>query len=496
MAGPNGTPNVGFIRKELREMMPQYTLIKDCIEGEVQVKKRGKTYLPQPDPTNTSQQNKLRYDAYKLRAAFYNVTRRTLSGLVGQVFMRDPIMEIPAVLNPLIEDATGTGVNLIQQAKKSLSMTLAYARSGIFIDYPESEGATVEDIASGAIRPTISSYLPQHIVNWRVVERGAIEMLSLVVLAETFLIADDGFETKHGLQFRVLKLVGEVYVQEIWREAIPTEWKEDIRRNVLYELYKTVTPTDYHGNTINYIPFKFIGSEDNNTEIDDPAMYDMAAMNIAHYRNSADYEEACYIMGQPTLVITGLTDEWALKVLPASGVTFGSRGGLPLPQGGDAKLLQAGENSMIKEAMDTKELQMIALGAKLVEQKQVQRTAFETKVEATSEGSILSSTAKNVSAAYKWALEVASIFVADSEVTCKFELNTDFDIARMTPEEVKSVIATWQAGGITFEEMRTSLRKAGTATEDDVKAKAKIEADTAAAMAMEQVYNEPPATGE
>ena len=216
----------------------------------------------------------------------------------------------------------------------------------------------------------------------------------------------------------------------------------------------------------------------------------MASINVAHYRNSADYEESCFIVGQPTPVLTGLTEEWVKDVLKGT-VAFGSRGGIPLPVGGDAKLLQATENTMIKEAMEAKERQMVALGAKLVEQKQVQRTAFEAKVEATSEGSTLSSTAKNVQAAYVWALKWCAKFVGVPDTAITFELNTDFDIARMTPEERAQAIKEWQGGAITFEEMRAVLRKSGTATEEDEQAKTKIAAETAAAMALATPANVP-----
>jgi hypothetical protein len=147
--------------------------------------------------------------------------------------------------------------------------------------------------------------------------------------------------------------------------------------------------------------------------------------------------------------------------------------------------LQAMPNTMIKEAMDTKERQMVALGARLVEQKQVQRTAFETKVEASNDGSILSQVSKNVSEAYEWALGVCADFMGMpnlAETAIQFELNDDFDIARMTPEEQAQAIANWQKGAITWEEMRDCLRKAGVATVDDDKAKAEIEQDTIDAM--------------
>jgi DNA-binding protein H-NS len=146
---------------------------------------------------------------------------------------------------------------------------------------------------------------------------------------------------------------------------------------------------------------------------------------------------------------------------------------------------------MIKEAMEAKERQMVALGAKIVEQKQVQRTATEAELESSSEGSTLSSTAKKVQAAYVCALKWCALFVGVPATGIVFELNSDFDVNKMSPEERAEAIKEWQSGAITFEEMRAVLRKSGTATEDDAKAKEKIAQETAAAMAVAQPDNVP-----
>lgn len=486
-------PNVAFIRPELSKLLPQYYLIRDCLSGEPTIKGARTVYLPMPNAEDQSKENKARYESYLKRAVFYNVTRRTLNGLVGQVFMRDPVVKVPSLLNTVVENASGTGVSLSQQSKKTLSLTLAYSRAGLLVDYPEvpEGGATIADLEAGRVRPTITTYSPQEIINWRLTERGAEEILSLVVLAESYTFADDGFEMKNAAQFRVLKLDenGE-YVMEVWSEPQPSAWDGSKTPKGNFQLTKQIRPKGADGLPLREIPFTFVGSENNDPQPDNPNLYDLASLNVAHYRNSADYEESCFIVGQPTPVLTGLTEEWVKDVLKGT-VAFGSRGGIPLPVGGDAKLLQAGENTMIKEAMEAKERQMVALGAKLVEQKQVQRTAFEAKVEATSEGSTLSSTAKNVQAAYVWALEWCAIFVGVPATGIVFELNTDFDIARMTPEERAQAIKEWQGGAITFEEMRAVLRKSGTATEDDAKAKEKIAQETAAAMALAQPDNVP-----
>lgn len=488
--------NVAFKRPELKKLWTIYELIRDAIAGEVSVKEKGTTYLPMPNESDRSDENKDRYKAYLARAVFYNVARRTLHGLVGQVFMREPNIKIPTSLESLVADATGTGINLVQLAKLAVSDNLAYSRAGIFADYPSTEsegGVSIEDLKTEKFRPTMFVYSPQEIINWRTIERGAKEIISLVVLYEKFCIEDDGFEMKHACQFRVLKLdeAGE-YVQEIWREKTPTQIKDGPIKipNGNFTKFETFFPKDFSGNYLKEIPFSFIGSDNNDPEPDNPNFYDLASLNIAHYRNSADYEEACYIVGQPTLVMTGLTEDWVKDVLGGKA-TMGSRGGLPLPTGADAKLIQAEANIMIKEAMDTKERQMVALGAKLVEQKEVQRTATEAGLEAAAEGSTLANVTKNVSAAFVFALKCALKFVSAAEEEIIFELNTDFDVSVASAEQRAELIKEWQAGAITFEEMRAPLRKAGIATEEDGAAKTKIETDTAKAMAMETILNTP-----
>lgn len=455
---------VAFVREELAELFPQYELVRDCISGEKQVKRRREKYLPKPSPEDESLENKKRYDAYLARAVFYNVTKRTLAGLVGQIFAKKPVVEVPAVLDSLVADVTGSGVSLEQLAKKATNFTMGFGRSGLYADYPSVAGPTTrKDLEEGNIRPTINCYAPWDVINWRTIVRGGRELLSLVVIAEKYVVNDDGFEQKKDDQFRVLRLINDVYVVEVWRK----------QGAAAYIVHETYIPADANGEPFDEIPFIFVGAENNDTNPDNPPLYDMASLNLAHYRNSADYEESCYVVGQPTPYFSGLTEDWVTNVLKGT-IYLGSRGAVMLPPDGAAGLLQAEPNIMPKEAMDQKEKQMVALGAKLVEQKTVQRTATEAGQDEASESSTLASTARNVSAGIKWMLEWCGIFAGVGEAGIKFELNTDFDVAKMQPAERAQLIKEWQSGAIAFEEMRAALRKASVATLDDEAAKTKI----------------------
>ena len=59
----------------------------------------------------------------------------------------------------------------------------------------------------------------------------------------------------------------------------------------------------------------------------------MAALNLAHYRNSADYEDSVFFNGQPQPWMAGLTEEWR-DWLKKEGIVIGSRVILPLPENG------------------------------------------------------------------------------------------------------------------------------------------------------------------
>ena len=450
---------VNYTHPKLLNVDLRYRIIRDCLGGELDVKNRKEKYLPRPDACDVSPENTLRYGAYLERAVFYNVTKRTRDGLCGQIFTRDPVIEVLPNLEPIVEDASGGGISLIQSAKQAVNLNLAYGRGGLFVDYPATDGViTRQQLDAGSIRPTLKFYEPWRIKNWRTVQRGAREILSLVVLEEEVVVHSDDFSVVYYDQWRVLRLVDDVYTVEVYSSSSAEA--------VVAEMF---TPTDASGKTLDEIPFSFFGAVNNDSVVDDPPMYDIAALNIAHYRNSADYEEAAFMAGQPTPVFSGLDQNWVENVMKGV-VRLGSRAAVLLPEGGNAFMLAAPTNIVPFEAMQHKERQMVALGARLAEQRAVVRTASEAQIDHSMSTSVLTSVAKNVSTVITWGLRWAARFMGESNAQVIFELNTDFDIAAMTADDRRQLIAEWQGGAVTFGEMRSALRKAGIASKDDIEA--------------------------
>lgn len=463
-------PNVQYQKKELTDMLPIYTLIDDAIAGEAAVKAKRTKYLPMPSPEDQSTSNLARYSAYVSRAVFYNVARRTAAGLVGEVFDIPPAAKLPSTLDPIVTDASGGGISLEQLAKRLTRTALSKGRAGLFADFPVAPvgGFSRQQVFNGEARPNLTAYEPQDIINWRIQEVGGVDRLVLVVLKEEVVVSDDGFEEKKQTQYRALKLVDGQYRVEIYKSKFGTA-------------DSITVPTDAKGNPLDRIPFFFIGSENNDANIDEAPMYDLCSLNIAHYRNSADYEEACYIIGQPTPWFSGLTQTWVEEVLDGE-ILLGSRAAVLLPENGVAGLLQVNENSMNKEAMDAKEAQMVALGAKLVQIKDVAVTATEAKISNRSETSILATVAGNVTQAIEAALKVCTLFITGTaDDTIEYKLNQQYALAAFATGELTELIAALQGNLISWNEARTRARYAGLATDDDKKAKDDIAADQAAA---------------
>lgn len=476
MPTPIATPtdDVTFVRAELTAVLPRYLKIRDCIEQKV--KDKGSAYLPKPSPTDLSQANTERYTAYLERAIFYGVTGRTLNGMVGQVYARDPETTVPDLLKVMAQDATGSGLSLIQLSKDMLRDTMAVGRGGIFTDYPKTSGPTTrKQQLEGEIRPTLTIYAPENIINWRLSKRGGKQVLSLVVLLE-YVDVTGNFSITQLKQYRVLRLVDGVYHQEVWQEkddpATPTN--PFLQRAKAWVVVEQSIPLDSSGFPFIDIPFTFIGATNNDPTIDEPPLYDLSELNIGHYRNSADYEEACFIVGQPTPWFSGLTEDWVNDVLQGE-VLLGSRAAVPLPENSQAGLLQVEANIMPMEAMKHKEAQMVALGARLVENRAVRRTASEANQANAAETSILASCANNVSAAFTQALVWAARFVGVASDGIKFALNTEFALTTMPADERNALIADMQAGSVTWTEVRTALRRAGIVYQDDATAKAEID---------------------
>ena len=429
---------------------PVWTKTRDAVKGAVCVKDKKHTYLPVPDPQSNDDRigsETLRYRQYIKRAVFANFTGRTKNALVGAAFRKEMKYELPTALEYLIKDATGDGLGLEQLAKDELSNILETGRSFLLVDYPQVSGElSLEDINKLDLRASIIPYTAEQVVNWKTEAVAGRKLLTLVVLAETYNYDDDEFGHESETQYRVLRLSEEGYSQQLYRDGQP--YSEES------------FPTKSDGSRWDIIPAIFVGSKNNDSTVDDAPLADIADVNIAHYRNSADYEESCFITGQPTLFITHSLNEEQWFDYNPQGIKLGSRSGHVLGESGSATLLQANPNNLVLEAMKAKEAQMVAIGARIVTDRGGNETAEGARIRFASENSVLGDIVGNLSAGLRQCIEWCGVFMGSPE-DFSLDINREFYDKSVDPQLIMSMVQLMDRQIISDQDIFDRLRAAG-----------------------------------
>lgn len=437
--------------KEYTANQNKWSLVRDCVAGQEAIKAKKQAYLPIPNPTDKSPENIARYDQYLERAMFLNITARTKNGLVGAVFRRDPSLSLPSAIEELQENVDGAGQSVIQMSKWCIGELLTTGRVGLFVDYPtvEAQPNVAQSRAMG-LRPNVLQYQAEAIINWRYGLVNGAQKLTMVVLREWVDVSTDEFDTDMKAQYRVLKMdeAGN-YTMRLFNE------KREAITGITY-------PRRGDGSNWKEIPFVVIGSENSMQGIDDAPLYPLAVVNIGHYRNSADYEEAVFMHGQGTLFVDvgQMTLDDFTKKNP-EGILVGARKGHILGAGGNAILLQMEANSSAFEAMESKESQMIAIGARIITKGGSAKTAEEIKVTSSTESSVLDDVVGNTSEGIEQALEFATVFMNGDPDEVLFSLNREYFGGQYDPQAAMAKMQELDRGLIAKKDYRDWLRGNG-----------------------------------
>jgi Domain of unknown function (DUF4055) len=424
--------------------------IRDCLD-EAEIKKEARVYLPQPPGRDDDD-----YQVFLERAFFYGVCGWTLLGMIGAIFRKPGKIELPDSIKYLADDVDGMGCGAFEQAKDTCNNSLPIGRHGLFLDFPQSkEKMSVYQESESNLRFRIASFSAEDIINWKEGEFGGIRKLTMVVLKEAYYKDEDDFKQSKAVRYRCLRLTGDGYEMQVWTPKV-----EEPVRDEDYEI-EVHNPT-FQKERIQFIPFTFIGSENNKPDIDPPPFYSLAKANVSHYQDSADWQDAVFMVGQPTLYMSGMTQEF-IDILRADKLypfKMGSRTLLPLPEGGDVGLVESkADKSLIERSMDRKERLMAMLGARLVEEKK-QTEATEThRMREGAKTSVLRNVVDGVEKAYQKIFNWAAEFSGSDAGKVDFQLNHDFFEQSMSADEALKWTQVWQMRGLAKSDFHSLMQK-------------------------------------
>lgn len=372
-------------------------------------------------PVDFKDTEKARYAAYLNRAYFLGVTGRTKDGMIGMVYRKDAINELPDAMQPLLENFDGAGNSIDQCGKTLLAGRLETSRHLLLVDYPAVDAGLDRDTEQRAgILPHVALYPTESLINWRYGVVNGRRELVLAVLQEQKNVAPDEFGHECEAEYRVLRLRETGYTQQMY---------DDKGKPVDDE----VTPKA-NFEALNRIPLHGV------RDLEEPPLSPIATVNIAHFRNIADLEDSAYVVGCPMLnVDVGETslDEW--KEHNPDGVAFGSRKGL-VTRGGQLQMVQARENNLARQIKQDKEGEMVMLGAQLIQRGGQAETAEAARLRAGTESSVLDRIVNDLSEDIEAALEDCARFMRIDPELVNYKLNTDFFESGLSPQALMAVI--------------------------------------------------------
>jgi hypothetical protein len=348
---------VSTLHPEYEGRQDHWRTLRDVMAGDREVKRAGVRYVPRLEGMGESE-----YRAYVDRGFFYNATARTVSGYLGMIFRREPVMKLPkagsplgAALNAFANDADMLGKGVGVYAREVVSEVAVIGRAGTLIDWA----------GDGEDRAYWSFYRAEDILNWREERINGRMQLTLVVLRESVARdAGDGFATRQSEILRVLRLRpgisgaigGYSYQVEIWGLENATDSKE--RELVLLDSKVPVR----RGKPLPNIPFIFHGPNLSKPAIEASPIADIVAANLDHYRMNTDFKHGMHYTALPTAWVAGFEKDAVLRIGSSAAwvtETLGATAGYLEFRGEGLKTFE--------RAMDRNERLLSVLGARLLE---------------------------------------------------------------------------------------------------------------------------------
>lgn len=435
---------------EYQEYKEQWTFINDFYKGELRVKKKGTLYLPNPFSSADEKVSDSEYDAFLNRTPFLAITTRTANAMVGLINRKSVVAELPEKLKYLIDSFNGEGLLLDQHINRTVGEVVRLGRYGLMGELPSSGGQSKADNMNGSM-PYCIGYKAEDIINWSVINK----QLTLVVLREE-VPKEEGqtiFGFDNDYQYRVLMINDKGnYEQRLYSSE-----------NVGAESYELI-PVAVKKKPLKSIPFCFIGSQNNDEQVDEPPMLPVTSANKTVYQYAGDARNIAHQTSFISTFISGFSDSNHRKEFRESGICLGTKQINLIPDDSQVTVAQgmattgAGEGE--KQAIE----QAVRLGAELITE-QTNQTATAAGIQAASSTSQLAQIAQNVEDGYKWFIDwTAEILGASDEYI--LEVNKEFGVFELSVEERAQMLQEVINGFLPISTFYNAMRKAGKIDKD------------------------------
>lgn len=453
MTGPALTPDEERPDKpnaDAKAQEPALALCRDVSRGTLHLRDQGRTYLFQaPGEINAD------YDIRLSRSVLFNAFARTIKGLAGMVFRRDPVLEddVPAKIAGDYENIDLAGTHGDVFLRRLCEDSLEAGHALILVDYPDLGGRVLpRDIeASLGARPYWVHIKKDDIVSWRTENVAGRTMLAQIVIREA------SMEPK-----------GKYGEAKVERYRAFTREDGAVRFDVYRKVDDKIIP-ERSGIVANQerIPIAEVTTSGRRRLlVSDPPLLDLATINVAHYQTLSDQLNALHKANSPILVIVGR--EMMSQEAQGEKVVVGPSWGLDLPQGADAKYIEPTGAALgaSRTQLQDFETQMARLGLSMLQQEtRAAETAEAKRIDKSEGDSALSVTARGLQDAIELALEFHARHRGLPEGG-SVTINRDFEELELTPDEVRMYSELVSSGQLSLDTMYAMLARGERLPED------------------------------
>ena len=430
------------------------------------------------------------YTRRVLGAEVYNGFRRTIRAMTGLVFQREIVLSDAGIPEDgdttdapddsfahAWEDIDGAGTHGDVFAKAAFTDALTTGVGGILVDYPNAEGVRshADELARG-LRPYWVYYAREQIISWRFASVDGRRILTQLVLCETVEEPVGRFGVGYATYYRVFRRpvlqttdanglevtqASDVIEWEVWKKPPGRDTRVEFQRSGTLGQAKR-------------IPFAFVVLAPDPDDLDaDPPLQDLADVNIAHFKITADRRHLMHIACVPIPVRTGLVGGFTgVDGEKTTGeMAIGPNLLQDLPKDGTFSWAEVSGTGFAptKEEKDDLERQMGSLGWAFL--------SSETRAAETAEAKRIDSAAQNATLAdcvraLKDALENAAAIhmeyrgVTDDASLPGFTVNTEFESIVGDSAFVAAVSALEAAGQLSLDTLWQLLTKARVLPDD------------------------------
>lgn len=409
----------------------RWGICRETIEGEDVVKAQGEKYLPMASGKDC-EGRKLRYEAFKMRTPYVNFVGGAHGIMHAMIFRRTPTVRVEDAFKQsgLLENVDGRGRSLYQFASDSVDDLLKTGFGAWLLDAPmAARGMSKYDAERNGIRPYITYYPAESVINWYYDNSTGIKRLKLAVIKEDVSTYTDEFTAETECRYRVLHLNDEGHYEQVVYTPVYEKNSKEI-----VDMAVEVVPVTVNGKPIDYIPLVLLPHENP----DKPPLFDLAMLNVHHYQLSADYTNGVHMTTVPTGYITGYTE----KEDGDDDITLGGDAFLT-EENSDARfgvLSFSGEGlEHCEKAIDKVESQIAGIFMKnIAPDKKTSETAESAYVHRSGENARLATFARNVSEKLSQVIQWYEEWNGYDGVV-EIHLNYDYETMSLDPNIINSI---------------------------------------------------------